>query len=325
VKSEKAKVKSLHRVKPNSEKWNQHNAVSRAGASCSYGKTRHGSFSSVLQLLLTFLFCLFTLIALTACEESFSPMQHNDQYPFSIHGYLDASQDTNWVRITAVRDSLFLEEPAPLDAVVTLEHIESGESAVMNDSLFRYEGGYYAHNYWTDMKLEPEQSYKLTVQRSDGAESRAAATLPPDFPLPQIRPGRFNRDTLVVHGVQHLADVRVLYDVDFHYSEISTSDDVLNTYNFSHLADTLRGFHYHQRRIMIDVSFHLNAFFMGPIPYTINKNKITVFAAGPEWIRFSGLDENLISLPEGASNIEGGSGYLIGVISKTIPGSRHPP
>ncbi len=299
--------------------------MQRAGASCSYGKTRRGSFSSVLHILLTFHFCLFTLLTLAACEESFNPMQHNDQYPFSIHGYLDASQDTNWVRITAVRDSLFLEEPAPIDAVVTLEHLESGESSAMNDSLFRYEGGYYAYNFWTDMKLEPEQTYKLTVQRSDGAGSQTTVTLPPDYPLPHIRAGSSNLDTLVVNGVQHLADVQVLYDVKYHYSQVSTSDDAINTKKFRNLTDTLRVLHFQQKHVLINVNHHLNAFYMGPIPYSIKKNKITVFSAGPEWVHFSELDENLLSLPEGASNIEGGSGYLIGVISKTIPGSRHPP
>jgi len=299
--------------------------VYRTGAACCSGTKRQGYSNSVSNILFTFAFSLFTLITFAACEEPFNPIQHNDQYPFSIHGYLDASQDTNWVRITAVRDSLFLEEPAPLDAVVTLEHIESGESAVMNDSLFRYEGGYYAHNYWTDMKLEPEQSYKLTVQRSDGVESLATVTLPPDYPLPQIRPGRFNRDTLIVNNVQRLVDVRVLYDVYYHWSELTTSEDVLQKFTFKQQVETLSDFQHNQRRIMINVQFHLDAFPLIPIRHTIKKNEITVFSAGPDWIHFSDLDENLISLPEGASNIEGGSGFLIGVISKTIPGSQHPP
>src|SRR5690625_6403028 len=68
-------------------------------------------------------------------------------------GYLDASADTQWVRILPVREELFLE-PRPLDFIVTMEHAESGESIVMQDSLFSYFQG-YAWNFRSEMDIRP--------------------------------------------------------------------------------------------------------------------------------------------------------------------------
>jgi len=263
---------------------------------------------------LPFAFCLFTLI--TACNEPFNPIQQNDQYSFSIHGYLDASQDTNWVRITAVRDSLFMDTPEPLDAVVTLEHLESGHTVTMNDSLFRYyPGSTYAYNYWTDMGIEPEQAYRLTVRRSDGTESHTSVTLPSEFPQPNIvRTAISQRYLLHIYNVQYLADVQVIYHLDLHRG--LESGDIRRAVPFRHLADTLGG-HHTLKQIGINTRPHFDALF-GLLPYTIVKREVKVSSAGPEWIHFSGLDDNLISLPEGTSNVEGGTGYLIGVVSNTI-------
>jgi len=315
-------VKRLHGVKPNSEQWEQQSAVHGAGAACCSGSKRQGYPNSVSNIFFTFHFCLFTFIALTACNEPFNPIQQNDQYPFSIHGYLDASQDTNWVRITAVRDSLFMDTPVPIDAVVTLEHLESGHTVTMNDSLFQYyPGTSYAYNYWTDMNIEPEQAYRLTVRRSDGAEGYAEVTLPPEFPQPIILPGtsRFQTDIrLQIHNVQHLADVLVIYDLILHYPDLG---DVPYVYTSRHLADTLRG-SYSIKQVSIDTNPHFLAI-TGLIlcyecSYTIVKREIKVSSAGPDWLPFTNLDKNLISLPEGTSNVEGGTGYLIGVVSNTI-------
>ncbi len=306
----------MNRVKSNSERWKRQSASHRVGDSCSYGKTRHASSNpGTFFSLLPFAFCLFTLF--TACNEPFNPIQQNDQYPFSIHSYLDASQDTNWVRITAVRDSLFMDTPVPLDAVVTLEHLESGNTVTMNDSLFRYfPGNSYAYNFWTDMNIEPEQAYRLTVRRSDGAESHAEVTLPPEFPQPNIIHAntRSFRYMLHVYNVQHLADVLVIYHLILHRGiEVG---DIRRAVSFRHLADTLSG-PQSLNQIGINTRPHFDALF-GLLPYTIVKREVKVSSAGPEWIHFSGLDDNLISLPEGTSNVEGGTGYLIGVVSNTI-------
>ncbi|MCC5906749.1 MAG: DUF4249 family protein, partial [Balneolaceae bacterium] len=263
--------------------------------------------NSISYVLFTFAFSLLTLLTLAACEESFNPMQQNDQYPFSIHGYLDASQDTNWVRITAVRDSLFMGPDTSLDAVVTLEHLESGQKVTLEGSLFRYFGDHYAYNFRAVMELEVGQNYRLIAKRSDGAESSATVTLPPEFTTPYMLPMM-----LIIPEIEHLADVQVLYHMIFHLAE----GDTHRIISFRHLADTVPGTS-PGKQVRINTRPHFE-FFRFLDPHTILKREVKVSSAGPDWHNFSEIDENLISLPEGISNIEGGTGYLIGVVSKTI-------
>jgi hypothetical protein len=124
---------------------------------------------------------ILALLALSSCDSSFEPIQENDRYIYSIYGYLDAAADTQWVRVMPVHEKLFAG-PEPIDATVTLENLESGESQVMNDSLFQYAANTYAWNFWTPMELEPTGTYRLTAERSDGVTSHVTVTLPESFP-----------------------------------------------------------------------------------------------------------------------------------------------
>ncbi|TVQ04901.1 MAG: hypothetical protein EA359_04900 [Balneolaceae bacterium] len=51
-------------------------------------------------ILFTFAFSLFTFTLFIACDEPFQPLLENNSAPFSIYGYLDATADTQWVRVT---------------------------------------------------------------------------------------------------------------------------------------------------------------------------------------------------------------------------------
>lgn len=85
-----------------------------------------------IQTLWLFL-CL--LIFLVGCNQTFQPIKENEDVPLSIYGYLDATADTQWVRVTPVRDQLN-QLPVKPEMHVTLEHVKSGNKTVMNDSLF---------------------------------------------------------------------------------------------------------------------------------------------------------------------------------------------
>lgn len=269
----------------------------------------------------------FFLYILSGCSETFQPWQENDQYHFSIFGYLDASADTQWVRVMPVREDLFLE-PRPIDAVVTLEHVESGESVVMNDSLFSFFQG-YAWNFWTTMELEPEQTYRITAERSDGQASQATVELPADFPTPLIQIQYTNNTPtstrISIEGVNKLADVQTV----FHPFFPSTGQG--SQVRFSHLQDSVRiepdgyviqidpldDFRYlemfHQVNPPVPLSEYLNpSSLYGP-------QQIFVASAGPEYHFFPSIDEKVIALPEGVSNVHNGIGYVAGVVSKTVP------
>jgi hypothetical protein len=47
--------------------------------------------------------------------------------------------------------------------------------------------------------------------------------------------------------------------------------------------------------------------------------QIFIASAGPDFHYFPFMDDKLIHLPEGVTNVVNGVGYLAGIVSKTIP------
>lgn len=52
------------------------------------------------------------------------------------------------------------------------------------------------------------------------------------------------------------------------------------------------------------------------------KKQIFTASAGPDFIDFGQTDERVIALPQGISNVINGTGYLAGIVSKTVPYER---
>lgn len=251
------------------------------------------------------------------CEQTFEPFQENDRYTFSIYGYLDASADTQWVRIMPVRDAYFLSSD-PIDIHVTLETLDAGgEISVLNDSLFYYGQGAYAWNFWTTMQIQPEQTYELKAEDTDGNVSSVRVTLPADFPDPVIEVDLENQEEiLLVRDVDNLADVHSVHKLYHHHS------DVTSYFTFNHHQDSLSittqpGIHTvllnpSEAREYMETYIEQN-------PYTLEQREIFVASAGPDWHFFPDLSEELISLPDGISNVENGVGYVVGIVSKKVP------
>ena len=121
---------------------------------------------------------------LGGCDDPFEPFQ-NTHAPFSMFGYLDLQADHQWIRVTPLRQGLLLTDPAPLDAVVTLESLGSGRPVTLRDSVFQFPdarvgGVAYAHNFWTTERLVRGATYRLTATRSDGAATSALVEMPAD-------------------------------------------------------------------------------------------------------------------------------------------------
>src|SRR5512138_1500022 len=78
--------------------------------------------------------CLASLPA--ACADSFSPIAPSE-LRYSVFGYLDASADTQWIRVMPIRP-LVPTAPDSFAATVTLEHLNTGRVITLRDSLFTY-------------------------------------------------------------------------------------------------------------------------------------------------------------------------------------------
>lgn len=263
-------------------------------------------------ILLTFHFSLLTL--LSSCDQTFDPIK-KEGAGFSILGYLDASADTQWVRVTPQREQLAQSEFKP-EMTVTLENLESGESTVMNDSLFLNPDGFHYLNVWTTMEVHPGVSYRLKAKHSDGRMSHATVTIPNDFPTPILSTsGNGYIGDLLINDVENLADVQTLWIFDGS-----------NRIPYRSLAfKTSRDEYDFQVRLYADYDLSL---ILGPNrPNTLDflanadyKRQVYVASGGPEWIDdFASMEDIVYNLPKSFSNVEGGVGYLVGIVSKTIP------
>lgn len=273
---------------------------------------KHHTFS----ILMAGISILSVFIFLTGCDQSFEPFQENDRYVFSMYGYLDASADTQWVRVMPVRDSVFLS-PDPIDATVTIEHLgEGGETVIWNDSLFYYGHDAYAWNFWTTQDLMPAQTYRLRAERSDGEASSVTVTLPEDFPTPAVEVNIDEQLEYVnVNGVENLADVHSNHRLQ------RLDSGLVSMFTFSHHQDTVttplsQG--EHKAQINPSEATEYLEFYYEENPYSVLQREIFVASAGPDWHYFPDIDEEIIALPDGISNVENGVGYVVGIVSKTI-------
>lgn len=161
-------------------------------------------------------FCLFffSLIFLTGCNQSFDPIKESTSVPLSIYGYLDASADTQFVRITPIRYQLDQSLEVP-EMHILLQRENSNETILFNDSLFQFRQGFNAINAWTTEDIQPDQTYQLRAERSDGAASEVSITIPKDFSKPQLLDSGDGCTALLrIKGVERIADIQSKWHVD---------------------------------------------------------------------------------------------------------------
>lgn len=247
------------------------------------------------------------------CDQPFSPMQENDRYVFSMYGYFDASADTHWVRVTPIRDELFKETDA-IDATVTLENRNSGESTILNDSLFEFRQDGSIWNFWTTMKLEPLQSYLLKAEKSDGEASQVEINITDDFSAPYVQTGG-SADTIDFNmkDIETLVYVQTIYKIE---GEVSGRTQIYSVSKLRHVIPTETGYRFltNRNRDLNRILVHIREDFQ------VLHSQIFIAATGDsDWPDFPNMDPIIEALPDAASNVENGLGYVTGLISKTVP------
>ena len=133
---------------------------------------------------------------------------------FSVLGYLDASADTQWLRVMPIRPFKLTSAGVSSD-VVTLEEHGTGRMTTRRDSVFTFNnnpasavsGSAWVHNFRTSQPIDPGARYTLSIQ----GDSRQVAT-------DKARPGAdgsytipVRRDSARTRGDGHLwspADTR---------------------------------------------------------------------------------------------------------------------
>ncbi|MDR9364594.1 MAG: hypothetical protein RI575_04615 [Balneolaceae bacterium] len=287
----------------------------------SYIKNHIEQLSNRVWLLLhfTFAFCLFT--TLPGCEQTFQPIKDNSRAPFSMFGYLDVSADTQWVRVTPVRGQIDISTEVP-EMTVNVTDLETGNSAAFNDSLFLSPDGRHILNAWntTDI-LKPEQTVRFKAERPDGASSQVNISFPPDFPTPRMEIYEVSDLVLVyIEGVERLVEVQVRALA--HVISPSAGWDFIDVFKRPIRRITKTGAGTYRVLMTPGSKYVLNV----PEPPADDleveflDHQIFVASGGPEWREDLGdLRDIEYSLPEEISNVEDGTGYMFGIVSKSIP------
>jgi hypothetical protein len=269
--------------------------------------------------LLSVLLIISAILIFTACNQTFEPLQENNRYNFNISGYLDASADTQWIRVGTVRESID-EPPNPEGIQVTLEDMQSGEIVVMNDSVFTSKN---ILNYWSTMDIENEQSYRITVE-SDGKTSEVTLTTPTELPPIYITVNDsepVGANFYIDDDIEHIADVQSVY-----YVILSPGiEDIRRVYRFPIRYTLQHTFAYSGSNFAFanwdrEVA-HIEQS-LGNTEYSIKKRQVFIAAGGPEWVDDISSIDNLEYFLDGtASNVQDGLGYVVGVDAKWFPQS----
>lgn len=277
-----------------------------------------------LYLPFHFLFFSWLFLNLMGCNQTFDPIKERNINRYSMFGYLDASVDTQWVRITPLRHQL--SQPPEKPAMnATLLDLNRDQSSVMNDSLFLYPDGFYVLNSWTTVNVEPDHSYQLIVESPVKGKSRVTVTTPKDFPVPEMS----IPDVDLCYAVVTFREVDRLADLQYRwYVKVTRPGWEYYRYFSANYRNQVRQTVPGEYRLVFDLRGARNGIegamtlFAKNTTFEVLRKELFVASGGAEWISYEELrsaDDLTYALPEVYANIENGVGYVFGIVSKSIP------
>ena len=126
--------------------------------------------------LATFVLATAVLLVSVSCESSLDPLEEKAGR-YSVYGALNLQKDTNYVRVKNLNLPLSEEGSQQFNATVRLEHLESGSTEVLPDSIVVFEG-VRTHNFQTTMDIVPDTRYQVTVDGAGGGPVQVTGTTP---------------------------------------------------------------------------------------------------------------------------------------------------
>jgi len=271
-----------------------------------------GSQDSTISFQLI-LFIVCTALLNTGCDPSFNPIKQNDRY-FSVFGYLNASADTQYVRIEKLRDGMPGETPSDLEAKITLTNVATNQTVTMQDSVYEYYLQGKAHNFYTTMDINPNQKYRLEVNGEEG-NSSAELEIPDAFSKPEVLDNSKFQTILKMQGIKRLVGIKTIYQT----CQTCSCDETIR-YTYSNLKDTLY-MDDGSVKAEIDLLEEKKKIFLNypeNKDYSILRYDVVVAAGMPSWPNYADLDPEEVILPDVATNVNNGVGYLGGIVSDTL-------
>jgi hypothetical protein len=249
-----------------------------------------------------------------ACDDSFEPIAPSE-LAFSVFGYVDASADTQWIRVMPIRP-LTVTSPDTLVATVTLERLGTGRIIELRDSLYRFapsdpdrgSESAYVHNFWTLEEIEPGAAYRFSASREGMEPAEAVVEIPRDYEVEvainQVR-AQGETDELRITGVKHLPFLQMTT----HFYDLCGPSGVGTQY----------------RRSSADDETHLIAIEKPAVtPRTacglpiVPNRELWIVGSEAAWPA-SGHSPGALGAAGWTSNVTNAAGFLGGVLTKVIP------
>ena len=249
-------------------------------------------------------------LALVACEAPLDPIAPSD-LAYSLSGYLDASADTQVVRvepfgISAVAVSE-LEGELPADVYLGLE---DGSRVPMTQRVETFVTG-PAHLFWTTHDIAPGRTYRIEVEGHDGDRATAPVEIPNVDALDiQLVDGVIHCPTAVlVDGIEFLVDVQARYTVrstgqQFRFSKAESFTEVGS-------GSTRASVYFGDDAAAMEVPL---------LPWQSGVTSEVFVAVGTdEWLAPADLSLEAALSQAGFGRIEGGVGFVGGVVTRSFP------
>jgi len=257
---------------------------------------------------------LVSALMVGACDEPFSPTAEGG-VQFSVFGFLDAAADTQWVRVMPIRN-LALTSPDSFGITVTLEHMGTGRSTELRDSLFVFShyrdsdlgsDGAHLHNFWTTEPIQPGATYRVVLTSPGKKPAEAMVEVPGEYQAEVwIAQNWDNQEFLRLEGLRHAPFV--MTNAHF-YDRCGPGIDNVRFRERSWDGETQ----------VIPIEKPGVPRRDGCDAMRIESRDLWVVGSEAEWP--SGMEHSTWALaaPEQTSNVTNAVGFIGGVLTKTLP------
>lgn len=259
--------------------------------------------------------CILFSSLLAGCENSFEPIKDNNLYNYSMYGILDLTADTHWVRVMPLRNTIFRDSMGN-DATVRLIRESTGQTEQLEDTLLRLAQNTYVWNFWTTTQLQPSEDYTVTAESPEGEITFATASIPADFPPPEIyyRENTENCHIIIDSIVERLVVAEITYEFQIEHNDETTSVIRFPISHIRSVQDALGGDH--ELVINNDIATLAAEHNVSPSQIINLSGELLLVSADSNWTE---LDMTGADLPGENSNVQNGLGIVTGIVSKTFP------
>ncbi len=145
---------------------------------CSYARVRRRGELSRRTFLPNALFPLLLFIfLLSSCDSSFDPVVQDQAEFYGVFGFLDTAADTQFVRVSPLRETLEPSGELVVPQVVST-HLATGEQTVWQDSIVVLDDGRRGQLFFAQVAVNPGDTYRLEVRGPEGEVTRAVTEVP---------------------------------------------------------------------------------------------------------------------------------------------------